>query len=657
MNKIIVSIGLLGLLAVNAAEAASVKDYGATGDGVTDDTAAIQAAIDAGRSIYFPSGTYVVSREVQVWNSTQLIGERGGARPKLLLKANSTGFDDTQNPTYVVKFYERRPVKKPAWMNTFCSQLDGIDIQMQRGNDGAVGISHTGAQNCHIRNCKITMNGNLLGIDSLPSDSVTENIEIVGGKVGIRWRETGMWPSIIKGCTFRGQTVAAIEGAQHGIILEGCVFDGSAVGISVPDIKWNAERLYLEDCIFKNITSGRAIAAHHGNRFDFLIAMKNVYFKDVQHIAYWLDGSSSHIAGQASGWCRADYVTHGKRWENGVRKGGDGDNYRRVTANCSAPTFSAADHVDDIPTKADCVDVRRYGARGDGKHDDTAAIRSAIAKATRPIWFPAGTYPVSDTIQLKKHTKLIGEHCVGTEIKLVPAAGDTSFADPAAPKPLIDTVDDADGTAIFAHFWFGTYPKPNVDGMISIRWRVGRNSIIDDIHSLNTEGQGGYYGYTPLMITGSGGGHVRQFWAPWNRTSGPGLIIIKSTTEPLVLYSVSLEHNTVNPGLFIDDAKNVTVRLIQTEGTNSVVVAKNSANLTFNNSYYAGVVKNSHPTAMRFTDCRNVEVSCYWRYWHEGSYYTNAISFVENGKESLLPEDSVASFRHSSRPARNSSVK
>ena len=40
----------------------SVKDFGAVGDGVTDDTAAIQAAITdaAGGTVYFPNGTYVV---------------------------------------------------------------------------------------------------------------------------------------------------------------------------------------------------------------------------------------------------------------------------------------------------------------------------------------------------------------------------------------------------------------------------------------------------------------------------------------------------------------------------------------------------------------------------------------------------------------------
>ncbi len=40
----------------------SVKDFGAVGDGVTDDTAAMQAAHDTGQTIYYPQGTYQFTR-------------------------------------------------------------------------------------------------------------------------------------------------------------------------------------------------------------------------------------------------------------------------------------------------------------------------------------------------------------------------------------------------------------------------------------------------------------------------------------------------------------------------------------------------------------------------------------------------------------------
>ena len=59
----------------------NVKDFGAKGDGTTDDTAAIQAAIDYAvatgrRSVYFPAGTYIVTSPLhaQVETGTTTVG-------------------------------------------------------------------------------------------------------------------------------------------------------------------------------------------------------------------------------------------------------------------------------------------------------------------------------------------------------------------------------------------------------------------------------------------------------------------------------------------------------------------------------------------------------------------------------------------------------
>ncbi len=44
----------------------SVKDFGAVGDDLTDDTAAIQAALDASSGVFFPSGSYKITSALQM---------------------------------------------------------------------------------------------------------------------------------------------------------------------------------------------------------------------------------------------------------------------------------------------------------------------------------------------------------------------------------------------------------------------------------------------------------------------------------------------------------------------------------------------------------------------------------------------------------------
>ena len=64
---------------------ASVKDFGATGDGITDDTAAINRALfqlycrgantQVRRALFFPAGTYVVSSTINIPSYATLIGD------------------------------------------------------------------------------------------------------------------------------------------------------------------------------------------------------------------------------------------------------------------------------------------------------------------------------------------------------------------------------------------------------------------------------------------------------------------------------------------------------------------------------------------------------------------------------------------------------
>lgn len=41
--------------------------YGAVADGVTDDTVAVQAALDSGKNVYFPEGRYKVTQTLNAF--------------------------------------------------------------------------------------------------------------------------------------------------------------------------------------------------------------------------------------------------------------------------------------------------------------------------------------------------------------------------------------------------------------------------------------------------------------------------------------------------------------------------------------------------------------------------------------------------------------
>lgn len=86
------------LLVAGDAQFANVRDYGAVGDGVHDDAAAIQLAIDtvtqAGGVVYFPAGRYRCASTLVVRRSPGNITLRGdGFDSRLYLREDGTGLD------------------------------------------------------------------------------------------------------------------------------------------------------------------------------------------------------------------------------------------------------------------------------------------------------------------------------------------------------------------------------------------------------------------------------------------------------------------------------------------------------------------------------------------------------------------------------------
>jgi len=133
-------------------------------------------------------------------------------------------------------------------------------------------------------------------------------------------------------------------------------------------------------------------------------------------------------------------------------------------------TFTALPLVADtivFPKEAGVINVRDYGAKGDGRTDDTAAIRKAIAENIKKdryrcnpfIYFPKGIYLVSGPIEGRAQEpgqdegkawsagwmsmmSLLGENREETIIKLADKAPE--YGDPAKPKWLIATGSEGD---------------------------------------------------------------------------------------------------------------------------------------------------------------------------------------------------------------------
>jgi len=115
----------------------SVKDFGAVGNGTTNDTVAIQAALDTGKTVYIPKGTYLISLALQLKTTNQLV--YGDGQQSILLTA--TDIETMYSSTSVFGVV----LSDLQFKNTVSEILTGpTHFHVHFG---------TGASGCVIRNC------------------------------------------------------------------------------------------------------------------------------------------------------------------------------------------------------------------------------------------------------------------------------------------------------------------------------------------------------------------------------------------------------------------------------------------------------------------------------------------------------------------------
>jgi len=127
-----------------------------------------------------------------------------------------------------------------------------------------------------------------------------------------------------------------------------------------------------------------------------------------------------------------------------------------------------------LPPTQKWTNVRELGVKGDGVSDDTAALQQAIA-THRVLYFPSGHYVVSDTIEMKPDTVLLGLHPTQTQFDLLD--GTPGYQGVGPPKPVL--VAPPAGHNIvsgFGIFTGGVNPRA-----VGLLWKAGADSLVDDV--------------------------------------------------------------------------------------------------------------------------------------------------------------------------------
>ncbi|MEM7559090.1 MAG: glycosyl hydrolase family 28-related protein, partial [Planctomycetota bacterium] len=133
-----------------------VGDYGALPDDGMDDTAEIQAALDAAgtsnRVVFLQPGTYDVSDTLQ-WPAKfrRLIMEGSGAgHTTIRLSDDEAGFQDASAPKAVINTHGKEGVGQG-----FRNSIRGLTVDVGVGNEGAMGIAFNANNQGSIRDVTI----------------------------------------------------------------------------------------------------------------------------------------------------------------------------------------------------------------------------------------------------------------------------------------------------------------------------------------------------------------------------------------------------------------------------------------------------------------------------------------------------------------------
>lgn len=385
----------------------NVKDYGAKGDGVTDDSDAIQQAFNknpgSGSVIYLPKGTYLVSKRIN-WagaKNRNVLQGQSESESIIRLKDSSPAFQNAERPTPMF-----HTGGAPA--QRFQNGVRTLTIDVGNGNPGAVGLNfcanNTGAiRNVTIRSGTDGKSPGVSGLDLTESEVgplLVQDLTVIGFDHGIRVGST-VNSITLDGIALRGQRIVGLKNNDNMVFAMGLKSENS-----VPAIV-NTGGNGVVTLIDSELSGGASEQAALVND-----TARGVFFvRNVKTSGYGQAIKDMDLGNVAAGliteWCSDAPIA---LFPSDLK-----------SLNLPIP------ETPQIPWEPveDWVNVAKFGAiPGDGK-DDTAALQAAIDSGASTLYLPAGreaprdkrannpgwqgSYVLSDTIHIRgKVQRIIG---------------------------------------------------------------------------------------------------------------------------------------------------------------------------------------------------------------------------------------------------------
>jgi hypothetical protein len=608
------------------------EHFNVAGDGVKDDTAALQAAIDlaeeqSGSGIVFvPEGTYRLTRKVYLWVGIRLIGY-GADRPTFKLSDHTPGYQQGAGK-YMIHFVYSRPdndkeaVEDGNW-STHYSEINNINFEIGRGNPAAIAVRFNVAQGSNLKNIDFNLGSGLGGIEEM--GNIVECCIFNGGQWGIKTgNPPAGWQCTVMDCTFQGQREACLITQDAGMTVIRGKFKDAPIGISAP----GNEKLFVTDTWFENMNE----SAVRMNSYTALqVNLDRVRCANVPYSVRF----EGRIQGAKEGDYKMDYEAPGPQYE--IKTFSHGLHIENPSGSAVTRAFTTKqeqsviggpgrfadrDHP-ALPDQNTWINILNEGAKGDGVADDTAALEKAVAKG-ETIYLPTGKYLLSRPVMLRNRTKLVGLHPVMT--RFVVADGTAPFTDLADPKPLLETGKGGANAITGIGFNLGNNP-----GMIGLKWTAGASSYVDDVQFVGRDGRDCQL--HSILVTDGGGGTFKNMWIVDWRTKLP--FVIRDTASAGKLYQVSIEHHH-NIELKLDNVKNWSFYALQTEefrGNEKTlpIYIKDSSNLLFANliCYRTTGVLEPYFTAVQMRNSGNITVRGNWM--RSGGPFPFDNSFFDEG--------------------------